>query len=73
MQTFAIKGLAVLKRERESIGKDFEHIAVKYYDLAFRFYFGGAASSLIEAMNTELEMDIIAVVKKLDPFSTAIK
>lgn len=73
MQTFAIKGLAVLKRERESIGKDFEHIAVKYYDLAFRFYLGGASKSLVEAMNTELGLDILEVVKKLDPFSTAIK
>lgn len=34
MLDFSIKGLSVLKRERESLGKDFDTIAAKYYDMS---------------------------------------
>lgn len=47
MQAFAIKALAVLKRERQSIGKNFEHVAAKYFDLASRFCIKGKTEGLI--------------------------
>jgi len=73
MKAFAIKGIMVLKRERESIGSGFDQMAAKYFDLASRFCLNGKTQDLEEAMNKELGIDILNIVKKLDPFSNAIK
>ena len=48
-------------------------MAAKYFDLASRFCLNGKTQDLEEAMNKELGMDILNIVKKLDPFSNAIK
>jgi hypothetical protein len=37
MHTFAIKGVEALARERISLGGGFEHMTVRYYDIASRY------------------------------------
>jgi len=37
MHTFAVKGVEGLARERKSLGDSFEHMTVRYYDIASRY------------------------------------
>ena len=34
MKSFAFRGLDTLARERKSLGDSFDHVAVKYFDIA---------------------------------------
>ena len=73
MLEFALKSVDVLQRERVSIGKDFEQMASQYFDLASRFCLNGKTGPLIERMNAVLELDIVKVVEKLNPFSISLQ
>lgn len=73
MLEFALKGIQVLKREKASIGSDFDKLAAQYFDLASRFCLNAKNERLIEEMNTVLDLDIVKLVDKLNPFSIALQ
>ena len=72
--SFALKGIKVLKRERESIGKDFEQVTVTYYKLVENFCLIKAdRDNLANTMNEELGIDILKIIDKLNPFAAVKK
>ena len=71
MHQFSLKGIQALKRERNSLGKDFENVAVKYYDIAKCFNLNaGNQRELISAFKKELGVDIVALIEKISPMGT---
>lgn len=63
-----------MSRERESMGKDFEQVTVTYFKLAERLcLYADNKRHLVDKMNETLDIDILSVIDKLNPFAPIMK
>jgi hypothetical protein len=65
---FAVSGVEILARERNSIGGDFDQMAVKYFDIAKRYCLNGNDyQKLLLKYETSLSMDIEKTMQEMSP------
>ena len=72
MRVFAFKGVDALVRERDSLGEAFEHVAVKYFDIAKRYCLNEAElDDLRKLYEMKLKVDILQLTDEMSPLNLA--
>lgn len=70
MREFSVQGVEVLSREQAKIGKDYDTIAVKYFDIAKRYCLKRPEyQELLDKYTTELSIDIEKLASEVSPLS----
>lgn len=68
MHKFALKGIEALARERNSLGKGYNHMVVKYYDISSRYCLNADLhQQLVDKFMDALDIDIIKLCDTLSP------
>ena len=71
MNTFAVKGVEALARERQSLGDSFEHMTVRYYDISSRYCLNADLhQTLVDKFSEVLDIDIVKLSDTLSPLGT---
>jgi len=60
MHQFAVRGVEALARERHSLGKGFDHMVVRYYDISSRYCLNADLHQvLVDKFTETLNIDIV--------------
>ena len=72
MRAFAFKGVDALVRERESLGEAFEHVAVKYFDIAKGYCLNKEElEDFRKLYEMKLKVDIVQLTDEMSPLNQA--
>ena len=72
MRVFAFKGVDTLVRERDSLGEEFEQMAVKYFDIAKGYCLNETElEDFRKLYEMKLKVDILQLIDEMSPLNLA--